>query len=195
MKKSKAILMVVCAMLLVAASVMGTLAYLTSTASVENTFSVGKVAITMDEAKVDEYGKVLYDADHQPLPRVNGNTYKLVPGHTYTKDPTIRVAAGSENCYLFAKIENGLAGASTLTVYDGWTALPGVANVYYYNGTVSGGIDVPVFKEFTFNSDADPDDYAEAKIIVTGYAIQADGFTTAEAAWDASGFGTPAVAG
>lgn len=193
MKKSKAILMVVCAMLLVAASVMGTLAYLTSQASVTNTFSVGSVAITMDEAKVDEYGNVLYDENHQPLPRVNGNTYKLVPGHTYTKDPTIRVTALSEDCYIFAKIENGLAGASTLTVNPGWTALPGVDNVYYYNSTVSGGIDVVVFNEFTFNSDADPDDYANAKIIVTGYAIQADGFVDAADAWAKSGFGTPAV--
>ena len=190
MKKSKAILMVVCAMLLVAASVMGTLAYLTSTATVTNTFSVGSVAITMDEAKVDEYGNVVTGEN---AGRVNGNTYKLVPGHTYTKDPTIRVTALSEDCYIFAKIENGLAGASTLTVNDGWTALPGVDNVYYYNGPVSGGTDVVVFEKFTFNSDADPDDYANAQIVVTGYAIQADGFVDAADAWAKSGFGTPAV--
>ena len=189
MKKSKAILMVVCAMLLVAASVMGTLAYLTSQASVTNTFSVGSVAITMDEAKVDEYGNVVTGEN---AGRVNGNTYKLVPGHTYTKDPTIRVTALSEDCYIFAKIENGLAGASTLTVNPGWTALPGVDNVYYYNGTVSGGIDVVVFNEFTFNSDADPDDYANKQIVVTGYAVQADGFANAAAAWAAT-YGAPAA--
>ena len=52
----KAMLLTVCALVLVAATVMGTLAYLTSTDEVKNTFTVGKVAITMDEAKVDEKG-------------------------------------------------------------------------------------------------------------------------------------------
>ena len=109
MKKSKAILMVVCAMLLVAASVMGTLAYLTSQASVTNTFSVGKVAIKLDEADVDEYGTILKDPDSMmPLPRVTKNEYKLIPGHTYTKDPTIHVQPQSENCWVFVRIENGL---------------------------------------------------------------------------------------
>ena len=56
MKKSKAILMALCAVLLVAASVMGTLAYLTSTDTVTNTFTVGNVQIKLDEAKVNEEG-------------------------------------------------------------------------------------------------------------------------------------------
>ena len=48
--KSKALLLTLCAVLLVAASVMGTMAYLTSTDKVENTFTVGNVKITLDEA-------------------------------------------------------------------------------------------------------------------------------------------------
>ena len=49
--KSKALLLTLCAVLLVAASVMGTMAYLTSTDKVENTFTVGNVKITLDEAR------------------------------------------------------------------------------------------------------------------------------------------------
>lgn len=97
MKKSKAILMVVCAMLLVAASVMGTLAYLTSQDSVTNTFSVGKVKITLDEAKVGEDGKKLTGAE---AARVHGNEYHLLPGHEYDKDPTVTVKAGSDKSYV-----------------------------------------------------------------------------------------------
>lgn len=41
--KSKALLLTLCAVLLVAASVLGTMAYLTSSAEVKNTFTVGKV--------------------------------------------------------------------------------------------------------------------------------------------------------
>lgn len=54
--KSKALLLTLCAVLLVAASVMGTMAYLTSTDKVENTFTVGNVKITLDEAKVNTDG-------------------------------------------------------------------------------------------------------------------------------------------
>ena len=57
MKKTrKILLMAACAVLLVCISVGATVAYLTSTDTVTNTFTVGQVAITLDEAKVDMYG-------------------------------------------------------------------------------------------------------------------------------------------
>ena len=97
--RSKALLLTLCAVLLVAASVLGTMAYLTSTDSVENTFTVGSVAITLDEAKVDENGTPVANAD-----RVKSNEYKLLPGHTYTKDPTVTVEKGSESAYVRMKV-------------------------------------------------------------------------------------------
>ena len=57
--KSNALLMTLCAVLLVAASVLGTMAYLTSTDEVENTFTVGNVKITLDESKVDQNGNAV----------------------------------------------------------------------------------------------------------------------------------------
>ena len=61
MKNAKKILvLLLCAVLLVGASVAGTLAYLTSQATVTNSFTVGKVVLGgdaqagLDEAKVDE---------------------------------------------------------------------------------------------------------------------------------------------
>lgn len=53
-KTSKALLLGLCAVLLVAASILGTMAYLTDNAKVENSFTLGKVEITLTEAKVDE---------------------------------------------------------------------------------------------------------------------------------------------
>ena len=91
----KALILVLCAALLVGASVMGTLAFLQDeTGPVTNTFTVGNVTITMDEAKVTEYGVV------DGTDRVTTNTYKLIPGHTYTKDPTMTVKANSEESYV-----------------------------------------------------------------------------------------------
>ena len=97
--KSKALLLTLCAVLLVAASVLGTVAFLTSTASVENTFTVGSVKIRLDEAKVKEDGKPVEGAA-----RVTENSYKLMPGHTYTKDPTVTVEKGSESSYVRMKV-------------------------------------------------------------------------------------------
>ena len=106
----KAMLMTLCAIILVVATVFGTMAYLTSTDDVENTFTVGNVKITLDEAKVNTNGSPVEGAD-----RVKANEYKLMPGHTYTKDPTIHVDAASEDCFIRAKV--------TLTNAKEWIAI------------------------------------------------------------------------
>lgn len=101
MKKTKAILMALCAVLLVAASVMGTLAYLTSTDTVTNTFTVGNVQIKLDEAKVDGNGKALADGTRwHPTDNDPKQEYHLLPGHTYDKDPTVTVLKGSDKSYV-----------------------------------------------------------------------------------------------
>lgn len=97
--RSKALLLTLCAVLLVAASVLGTMAYLTSTDEVNNTFTVGKVKIELDEAKVGLDGTPV-----EPAARVKSNEYKLLPGHTYTKDPTVTVKEGSEKSYVRMKV-------------------------------------------------------------------------------------------
>ena len=103
--RSKALLLTLCAVLLVTASVLGTMAYLTSTDEVKNTFTVGQVMITLDEAAVNADGTLKYKEDGTTLAdRVKGNEYHLLPGHTYTKDPTIHVDAASEDCFIRAKV-------------------------------------------------------------------------------------------
>ncbi len=110
MKNSKlrrALLLLASAVLLVSLSVGATLAYLTSTTEVvQNTFTVGKVNITLDEADVDEYGNLVYKTDDEGntttelADRVLKNEYKLLPGHTYIKDPIVHMAADSEFSYV-----------------------------------------------------------------------------------------------
>lgn len=96
-KFTKILCLVMGAILLITGTVAVTLAYLKAeTQLVKNTMTVGKVVIDLDEAKVTEDGVPVQGAN-----RVRENTYKLVPGSTYTKDPLIEVEAGSENCYVF----------------------------------------------------------------------------------------------
>ena len=102
MKKTTKILSAVLALVLVAAlSIGGTLAYLSSETGVTNTFTVGKVQIELDEAKVDETGKAIKG---EGAGRVSANKYKLIPGVVLDKDPTVTVKAGSEECYVRALV-------------------------------------------------------------------------------------------
>lgn len=102
--KTKALLMSLCAVLLVAASVLGTMAYLTDSKDVKNTFTVGNVIIKLDEAKVDEMGNLVKNQDGTLADRVTQNEYKLLPNHTYTKDPTVTVLAPSVESYVRMKV-------------------------------------------------------------------------------------------
>lgn len=102
--KTKALLMSLCAVLLVAASVLGTMAYLTDSKDVKNTFTVGNVAIKLDEAKVDEMGNLMKNQDDTLADRVTHNEYKLLPNHTYVKDPTVTVLKPSVDSYVRMKV-------------------------------------------------------------------------------------------
>lgn len=97
--KAKALALSLCAALLVAASVLTTLAFLQARDAVKNTFTVGQVDIRLDEAKVREDGTAV-----TPAQRVKENAYKLMPGHTYGKDPTVTVLRGSEESYIRMKV-------------------------------------------------------------------------------------------
>ena len=82
--KKKTLALVLALTLLVAGVVGGTLAWLTDqTAEVKNTFTVGDINIGLTETTTD---------------------YKMVPGNTIAKDPTVTVKANSEACWLFVKV-------------------------------------------------------------------------------------------
>lgn len=195
--KKKVVTLLACAVLLVVGSVLGTLAYLTSQATVTNTFTVGDVEITLDEAKANADGILVANAD-----RVKANSYKLLPGHTYAKDPTVHVDANSEDSWLFVKVENEIADIEALgnTVASqmqakGWSLIEGTGNIYAYEKSVTKGENVVVFEEIEVSGTIDNatlSAYAENTITVTAYAVQKDGFATAKAAWEAT-FGAPSV--
>ncbi len=202
MKKStKVILLTMCAVALVVGTLFGTLAYLTDTEAVTNTMTVGKVGLSLDEAKVNEYGEALDASGNkvteiEDAKRVVENDYKLIPGCTYTKDPIVHVDADSEDSYIFVKIVNEIAAIEADTkieaqlLTNGWTKLVGVDGVYYQVYTKNqADKNLEVFENFTIAGTVDNNTlatYAGKTIVVTAYAVQKAGFDTAEAAWDAT---------
>ena len=157
MKKTLTIVM---AMVLVAAvAVTGTLAYMSAqSVEVTNTFKFGNMTITLDESKVGENGEIITGAA-----RVVKNEYKVTPGATVAKDPTVHVEAGSEKCYVYVSVQNNMLidgkEVASYTPNTGWTKIgENAANhtvVYKYNGVVDASSATqdltPVFSQVTFN--------------------------------------------
>lgn len=206
----KAMLMTLCAIILVVATVFGTMAYLTASDEVKNTFTVGNVAIKLDEAKVGTDGKALTGAD---ATRVKENSYKLLPGHVYDKDPTVTLLAGSETSYVkmtvtFSKANELDAifapdGANLTSIFKGYDAANWIAKgntkdadantrtyEFWYKEAV-GATTADVALDALFDSITVPGSITKEQlatiegmtITVNAYAIQADGFATADLAW------------
>lgn len=207
--KTKALGLVMAAVLLVTATIFGTMAYLTDTDEVVNTFTVGSVAIKLDEAKANTDGSLVQGAD-----RVQANSYKLLPGHTYAKDPMVTVLDNSEEAYVRMTVTISKSaeldaiftgGANLLDIFNGYDGSnwlykgnveDAAANTrtyeFWYKETVSAA-DGDVALDALFDSITVPGEITNEQlatindmtITVNAYAIQADGFESAEVAWAA----------
>lgn len=176
--KKKTLALLLAIVLVVGCAVGGTVAYLTQTTdSIVNTFTVGNIGITLTES--------------------NNLNLKLVPGQPITKNPKVTVAAGSEACWLFVKVEpsGNLLDYITYNIAGGWTQGNGdpggiPSNVYYREISPSSdnqqfsvlADDIVTVKNVTKD---DLDDFipAEDTLTFTAYAVQRAGFGTAALAW------------
>lgn len=193
--------LILCLMLAVCvASVGGTIAWLTAkTAPVTNTFTAAGIDISLVETKQSDGNEL----------GTNGTwSAQLLPGKTYTKDPVVAVDGTKTDVdvYLFVKAEvsnNTLkVGETDVTKVNftltmdatnsGWTKGDGTnipADVYYRvvkTTDPSKSWNLITDDKVTVNSDLTKDQTKTNLPVIkfTAYAIQQEGFTTAEAAWD-----------
>lgn len=178
----KTLTMVLAFALVFALGVGGTLAWLTDkTDAVVNTFTGSDVDIELAET--------------------TGNSYKMVPGATITKNPVATVKADSEACWLFVKVAKSTDKAfdayMEYTMADGWTLVEGQTDVYYRKvADTNADQTFPVIKNNTITvksgvTKAMMDELTEnnyPKLTVTAYAHQLmkDNTTefTAKEAWE-----------
>lgn len=113
--KKKGLALVLALTLLVVCVVAGTLAWLTAKSEVvTNTFTTSDIKVELKET--------------------TGQKYKMIPGYTISKNPKATVLTGSEECYLFVKLDKS-ANFDTFLTYEmaeGWTKLDGVTDTVYY---------------------------------------------------------------
>lgn len=184
-EKAKKAVLIISALVLIICTVNGSLSWMKDkTDSVVNTFTYGKINITLNETQK--------------------GPFKIVPGVNIAKDPLITVEAGSEDCYLFVKIDEGnwpvfkeQSGARKVEykVADGWQQISGVNNIYYrivkFDDTVR---KFSVIKDDTVTvSDSLTKDEIKSAgenpvLTFTAYAVQmiksADGIFTPSEAWE-----------
>lgn len=174
MKNMKKILILsLAALLLVAVSVGGTIAFLTDTTdAVTNVFTTSHVDITLEETE---------------------QTYKMIPGAVLSKDPKVTVLADSEACWVFVKIdeEGNVANYIEYAVASPWKAVPGYTGVYYIEQAATDK-DVPypvlandrvTVKDGLDNADMTAAETNKPKLIFTAYAVQKEAADSAAEAW------------
>lgn len=108
--KKKITAIFLCVALVAIAIVGASLAYFTDTKTATNTFTMGDVAITLDETSVA----------NPTGPRVTSNTYDTYPGAVVKKDPIVH-NTGANDAYIRAtvKVENWVTTCKECYKFDG----------------------------------------------------------------------------
>lgn len=170
--KKKSLALVLALALMVVGAIGGTLAWLTAKSDeVKNTFTTSDITVELKETK----GETAAD----------GKTFKMIPGYTIEKDPKATVLAGSEECFLFVKLDKSANFDTFLTceTAEGWEPVPGETNVYSRKVlTADIGKEYSVLKDnqVTVNgnvtkeqmNDMDEGKIAKPTLTITAYASQ-----------------------
>ena len=172
---SKAFVLLLALVLVIGVAAGGTLAWLVASSNeVVNTFTYGDINITLEET--------------------TGDSYKIVPGVDIAKDPKVTVQGGSEDCWLFVKVEKAgifVEGKVSYDIADGWTALAGQTGVYYREVSATKAdtsFDILKGNKITVSENLTKTEVngitAKPTLTFTAYAVQKDGIADASAAWE-----------
>ena len=154
----------------------GTVAWLVAkTEPVVNTFTYGNIDIALTET--------------------TGTSYKIIPGTDIAKDPKVTVAADSEACWLFVKVEETgtfVADKVTYAIDKDWTALEGEKGVYYRKvAAVTADTDFSVLegnkitvKDTLTKGDIKDIAATNPTLKITAYAVQKENIADAKTAWE-----------
>lgn len=208
MNAKKILAMCLAAVMLVAASVAGTLAYLTAqTTEVKNTFTTTDIGLKLDETKLaDDHKSLVTDKT-----RVTSNEdYEMVPGRELPKDPRVTVLANSEECYVFVEVVKNEYVDTYLdyAINEGWVQVAThdgnpvyaladdatvaratedtMVNVEILDGdkvTVKSGVTKEQMAALTTVDEDGKTVVNKPELKFFGYAVQAEGFDTAADAW------------
>lgn len=194
----KTLMVALAFVLVIAMSVAGTFAYLTSTDSVTNTFTVGKLfgengGMVLKEHAVTQSTDGTY-AKSENETEVDGNAYEnVLPGSTNFKDPFVRISGLTKNvtAYLFITVSSDENVSFTISSdWNSFTDAKGNTVYAYKDGAAvdSSVNDEKIYiisgNQITIGDVADSATIGD--VVFNAYLCQAAGFNDAEAAWNAN---------
>lgn len=184
-KKMRVFLTIAAALVLVAASIGGTVAYLKATTDpVTNTFTPASITITLTET---------FNTDTNNDGTNDSWTAKLIPGSTPDKDPKVTVEEGSEKCWVFIEMLNTHPAVVLPTLTNKWEKVDGVtpktanATVYRYNSVVDASAADQVLQiladdKVTINPQLVDMPTEDVELTFKAYAVQSENLTVSTAA-------------
>lgn len=201
--KKKTLTIAIALVLVVALAVGATWAYLkTSTGPVVNTFTVGKVLdndgdFTLNEHPIKNPNATngVYHLDMSATPVTEVTYGAVMPGVDLPKDPTVTIKANAlkADAYLFVVVDNNLANGLSVSYDAKWDTLKvngtktllvyKTANQNILNGDVA---DANILANNTVTVDNNIGSGSQGSIVFNAYLVQAGGFNSAAAAWNAS---------
>ena len=196
MKKKSLITMVAAVCLTGVVMVGATLAYLTSTTDVaQNTFTVGKVNIDLDEKTGEIDSDFTKETDWDDA--TDGKN--MYPGQEVDKRPVVTVKADSSDCWVYVQVSGADELVSRNFTIAGWDSSNWIKTdstktlngIYKYKKKVTkSSADQflpPVFTNVQYNEKAEGNvDGTVGTVKVVAAAIQADGIDEAKALEEAT---------
>ena len=140
-KGVKVITLVLAFVLVIGASISGTLAWLTAkTGEVKNTFTSAELfgsegGLTLTEQKASANSDGTYTLTSETT--TNGNAYNILPGVDIPKDPMVSVTNLEESAYLYIKVTENLPSGLTYEIDSRYWAVLDNTNypgIYVYKG-------------------------------------------------------------
>ena len=138
-EKRKSVLLILLMLLIGFAMVSGTVAWLTKTDKITNSFTIG----TFEEPSTSPVDPTLtVDLDGNLYePSWNANEeHKLLPGVSFEKDPYVGIGKGSEDAVVYVYVQNNFSNKVYFTINQGWEAVDGETTSGYATGTYTSGL-------------------------------------------------------
>ena len=173
MVNKKKVLSVASVVLASALAIGGTLAYLQDTS----------------EERINEFEKSTISVD---LTETQNGPYKIVPGESAAKNPTVIANTPDVDAYVFLEVKDETDGLVNYAIEGGWTKLEGEDNIYYREAAAKDGnyeFQVLQGDKVSYSPSITADDMGDldvnAKLTFKSYIIQKSPFNSARKAWDA----------
>ena len=157
----------------------GTVAWLTRTSSLTNTFTVGSFTSPTTDP-TDPTKTISIDGNLYEPSWDSSKEHKLIPSASFAKDPYVGIGAGSEDAAVYVYVQNNFTNKVYFELNSGWAPVAG----HVTSGSLSGTYTSGLFKYTAgLTASKDADVWTTTPLfseVVTAESAEASDFTPAQ---------------